>query len=70
MAKLTSKERNAIPGKDFALAGRKYPIEDPNHARNALARASQHASPSEQATIRRKVHEKYPSIGMSGVRHE
>jgi hypothetical protein len=28
MAKLTAKARKAIPTKDFAVAGRKYPIED------------------------------------------
>lgn len=40
MAKLTAKTRNNIPGKDFAVAGRKYPIEDRAHAENALARSS------------------------------
>lgn len=39
---LTARARNAIPSSKFALPGeRKYPIEDPAHARNALARASQ-----------------------------
>ena len=42
MAKLTSKERNALPKKDFALPGeRKYPMPDRAHAANAKARASQ-----------------------------
>ena len=63
MAKLTTKARKAIPTKNFALPGRRYPINDPAHARNALARAAQNATPAEQATIRRKVHAKYPSIG-------
>lgn len=62
MAKLTAKARKAIPAKNFALPGGRYPIEDASHARNALARASANASPSEQATIRRKVKAKYPGI--------
>ena len=40
-----------------------YPIPDAAHARNALARGAQHASPAELATIKRKVHERFPSIG-------
>lgn len=63
MAKLTAKGRNAIAGKNFALPGRRYPIEDANHARNALARVSQHGSPAEKAKVRAKVHAKYPGIG-------
>ena len=62
MAKLTTKARNAIPSKDFALGGRRYPIEDKAHARNALARASQHASPAEKSKIDAAVHRKYPGI--------
>ena len=65
MAKLTAKTRNAIPGKDFALAGRRYPIEDKSHARNALARVSGNGSPAEKAAVRAKVHRKFPDIGKS-----
>jgi hypothetical protein len=60
---LTSAARKHIKAKNFALPGRRYPIENAAHARNALARAAQHASPAEQATISRKVHKKFPSIG-------
>lgn len=63
MAKLTAAKRNKLATGSFALPGRRFPINDPNHARNALARAAQHASPAEQATIRRKVHAKFPGIG-------
>lgn len=62
MAKLTTKARKAIPTKSFALPGRKYPIEDKAHARNALARASQFASPSQLARIKSMVAKKFPSI--------
>jgi len=63
MAKLNAVRRNALPSKDFAGPDRSYPINDPNHARNALARVAQYGSPSEQAAVRRKVHAKYPGIG-------
>lgn len=42
MAKLTSKARNKLPAKKFALpAQKKYPIPDKAHAANAKARATQ-----------------------------
>ena len=63
MAKLTTATRNAIKAKNFALSGRRYPIEDASHARNALARVSQNGTPSEKAKVRAKVHKKYPSMG-------
>ena len=62
MAKLTAKTRNALPSKDFAGPDRSYPIEDASHARNALARVSQHGSPAEKAKVRAAVHKKYPDI--------
>jgi len=65
VAKLTTKAREKIPGKEFAGPDRSYPIEDESHARNALARASQNASPELEAKIRAKVHRKYPSIEMA-----
>ncbi len=64
MSKLTTGRRAEIPGKDFALPGRRYPINDENHGRAALSMAH-YASPAEQATIKRKVHAKYPGIGKS-----
>lgn len=66
MAKLTSKQRNALPESDFAEPKqRKYPINDKSHARNALARVSQFGSPAEKKTIRQKVGKKFPEIGKS-----
>lgn len=67
MAVLTTKARNALPSKSFALPGRRYPIPNPSHARNALARVSQHGTPAEKATVRAAVHRKYPGIGKSVV---
>lgn len=63
MAKLTTKARNALPKKDFALSGGRYPIEDKAHARNALSRVAQNGSPEEKAKVRAKVHAKYPGVG-------
>ncbi len=62
MAKLSAKERNALPAKDFAGPDRSYPIPDASHARNALARASQNAYPALKAKIRKEVHRKFPDI--------
>lgn len=63
MAKLTSKERKDLPAKDFAGPDRSYPIPDASHARNALARVSQHGYPELKAKVRAKVHQKFPEIG-------
>jgi hypothetical protein len=63
MAKLTSQTRKALPSGDFALPGRRYPVEDKNHARNALSRVSQNGTPAERAAVRRKVSAKFPGIG-------
>lgn len=72
MAKITYRERKALPKKEFAIPSKKtaenpagkgaYPIDTKNRARNALARVAQHGSSSEKAEVRRKVHEKFPSI--------
>ena len=64
MAKLTAKKRKSLKTSTFAIPSRRaYPIHDISHARNALARVSQHGTPAEKATVRRKVKAKYPSIG-------
>jgi hypothetical protein len=64
VAKLTAAKRNALPTSTFAIPGKRaYPIPDRSHAANALARVSQHGSPSEKARVRAKVHRKYPTMG-------
>ena len=73
--RLTTGERNRLPRADFALPGKgagphgkgagSYPIEDESHARNALARVSQHGTAEEKATVRRRVHAKFPGIQIS-----
>jgi hypothetical protein len=71
--RLTAAERHKMPSSEFALPGRgegqggkgsgSYPINDASHARNALARVSQHGSPAEQKRVRAAVHRKFPDIG-------
>ena len=56
MPKLTTATRRKIPNGEFALPGRRYPVEDVAHARNALSRVSQDGTAAEKATVRRKVH--------------
>lgn len=69
MAKLTYKKRKKLSKKSFAEPGaRKYPINDANHARNALARVSQYGTPSEKSRVRAAVHRKFPGIGKSSAK--
>lgn len=74
-SKLTAKanaRRNTRAGRakmkpsSFALPGRRYRIDDPAHARNALARVAQHGTAAEKAQVRKAVARKYPSIAVSG----
>jgi len=60
--KLDANARSHIAPHNFALPGRRYPIEDVNHARNALARVAQHGTPEEKARVALAVHSKYPGI--------
>lgn len=60
---MTAEERHNLPSKDFALPGERYPIENPSHARNALARVSQFGDGHEKFAVRAAVHRKYPGIG-------
>jgi len=66
MAKLTAKARNKLPDSAFAGPDRSFPVMDESHAKNALARAAQHASPELQAKIKAKVRRRYPNIEVRG----
>ncbi|MDE2233294.1 MAG: hypothetical protein KGJ90_04155 [Patescibacteria group bacterium] len=71
MADLTTKKRKALSNKSFALKKkREYPIEDKLHARNALSRASQFASPENQAKIEAAVHNKFPGIKIAALKNK
>lgn len=77
MAVLSTAQRKAMPSSSFALPGKgtgpsgkgpgSYPIPDASHARNALARVSQHGSPAEKAAVRAKVRAKFPGISVAGA---
>jgi hypothetical protein len=62
MATLTAATRNALPDSAFALPGRRYPIHDIAHARDALARVAANGTPSEQELVRAKVAKRFPGI--------
>lgn len=63
MTRLTARGRKKIGSGSFALPGRRYPIHDAAHARNALSRVSQFGTAAEKAAVRRKVRRKYPGMG-------
>ena len=67
MAELTTKQRNDLPDSVFALPDRRYPIQDESHARNALARVSQHGTPEEKKKVRAAVRRKFPGIQQAGM---
>ena len=70
--KLSYKERQGLSKSQFALPGKgsgpegkqggSYPIPDESHARNALARVSQHGSEAEKSKVRKAVASKFPNI--------
>ena len=72
---LSYKERQGLSTSQFALPGKgsgpegkqggSYPIPDESHARNALARVSQHGSEAEKKTVRAAVAKKFPGIKVS-----
>ena len=73
--KLSYKERQNLSKGEFALPGKgggpegkqggSYPIPDESHARNALARVSQHGTPAEKAKVKAAVERKFPGIKVS-----
>jgi hypothetical protein len=62
MTKLTKTTRSKLSEGDFALSGRRYPIQDEAHARDALSRISHDGTPEEKATVRAKVLVRFPRI--------
>lgn len=67
MSRLTASARRALPASDFAAGKGHYPIEDIEHGRKAVQMAS-HAGPAEAKKIDAKVHAKYPSIKIAGMK--
>lgn len=54
--------RSHISTRNFALPGRRYPIHNLSHARNALARVAQYGSPEEIKKVRAAVYSKWPQL--------
>lgn len=66
--KLTTAKRKALPPSSFGLPStKKYPIDTPGRARDALGRVAQHGGPAEKAVVRARVAKKYPGINVTGV---
>lgn len=70
MARLTTAARSALPRSDFAVPSQapgsgSYPINNPSHARNALARS---AGKPVAGQVRAAVARKYPNIAQSPLR--
>ena len=63
MGKLTARGRKQIKTKNFALAGRKFPIHDRAHAKAALSMVGAHGTAEEKRKVRAAVHRKYPTLG-------
>lgn len=63
MSTLTSSERDRLPSSEFAIPERRaYPIENREHAINALARVAQNGTPSEKTRVRNAVYRRYPDL--------
>ena len=68
MSKLTAKQRSGLRSSEFALPGRRFPIEDENHARAAISMApkSFHAgniSEEQMRAVQAKARNKLRSLG-------
>lgn len=64
---LDTTARKDIATKNFAIPSqRKYPIENIDHARNALARVSEYGTAAQKKEVRDAVHEKYKSLATGG----
>jgi hypothetical protein len=68
MSKLTARGRKRLKASQFALPGRRYPIFDRRHARAALSMGARHLSAKQYATVKRKVHAKFPGIHIAGMK--
>lgn len=61
--RLTAAERHALPGRDFALPGGRYPIPDRGHAIAAKGRVTEFGTSEEKAKVRAAVARKFPDLG-------
>jgi len=70
MAVLTAATRGALPGKSFALPGRRYPIPDYSHAINARARVQQFGTTDEREKVYRATAHKFPQLAHKALVHQ
>lgn len=65
---LSAKKRRGMPKRSFGLPNqKKYPIDTPGRARNALARVARHGTGAQKTQVRKAVKKKYPGIKVSGL---
>lgn len=64
-APLNADKRNSLDSSDFALPGRRYPIDTPARARAALARVKQFGKEGEEAKVKAAVKKKYPNMDVN-----
>lgn len=64
MGDISAARRRRLDDSDFALPGRRYPIDTLKRARHALARIAQFGTADEIRKVRRAVHRRWPEIDM------
>lgn len=68
MARLTAKQRAQIPSNKFALPDqRKYPIDTPGRAADALRLVGLNGTPAQKAKVRAAVKKTHPTVHVSGA---
>lgn len=65
MGVLFAAKRKALPSAAFAGPGRSFPIPDISHGRDAVREAGHAPDPG---AIKAKVHAKFPSIAIGGMK--
>ncbi len=73
MARLTYAQRKALPKSAFVFPNKapgpgSYPIPDASHRRAALQRSSQFGSSAVKSAVRRKVHQRQPSMAINALK--
>lgn len=67
---ISAARRKRLDDSDFALPGRRYPIDTLARARNALARIAQYGTALEIRAVRKAVHKRWPEIDMPEFRED
>ena len=62
MARLSTTQRKAMPQGEYALPGKRFPINDDKHARAAIMLSNKGTTPGEAATVRAKAQAKLGRI--------